>query len=242
MQRGATMLSFENFSKTYPGGKRAVDGLNLSVEAGDIYGFIGHNGAGKTTAIRAAVGALAFEEGEIRIGGMSVRVQPVACKALTAYIPDNHTLYDYLTGMQYINFIANVFGVAEQERQERITRYAEAFEMEDHLGGLIGAYSHGMKQKTALIAALVHAPKLLVLDEPFVGLDPKASHTLKAVMRELCDAGSAIFFSTHVLEVAEKLCNKIAIIKKGRLVTAGETETVKGDQSLEDVFMELIDV
>lgn len=242
MQRGATMLSFENFSKTYPGGKRAVDGLNLSVEAGDIYGFIGHNGAGKTTAIRAAVGALAFEEGEIRIGGMSVREQPVACKALTAYIPDNPTLYDYLTGMQYINFIANVFGVAEQERQERITRYAEAFEMEDHLGGLIGAYSHGMKQKTALIAALVHAPKLLVLDEPFVGLDPKASHTLKGVMRELCDAGSAIFFSTHVLEVAEKLCNKIAIIKKGRLVTAGETEAVKGDQSLEDVFMELIDV
>ena len=188
------------------------------------------------------MGALAFEEGEIRIGGMSVREQPVACKALTAYIPDNPTLYDYLTGMQYINFIADVFGVAEQERQERITRYAGAFEMEDHLGGLIGAYSHGMKQKTALIAALVHAPKLLVLDEPFVGLDPKASHTLKAVMRELCGAGSAIFFSTHVLEVAEKLCNKIAIIKNGRLVTAGETEAVKGDQSLEDVFMELIDV
>lgn len=235
------MLSFENFSKTYPGGKRAVDGLTLRVEAGDIYGFIGHNGAGKTTAIRAAVGALAFEEGEIRIGGKSVRENPVECKALTAYIPDNPELYDYLTGMQYINFIADVFGVAEAERRERIARYAAAFEMEESLGGLIGSYSHGMKQKTALVAALVHAPKLLVLDEPFVGLDPKASHTLKGVMHELCEAGSAIFFSTHVLEVAEKLCNKIAIIKNSRLVTAGETEAVKGDHSLEDVFMELID-
>lgn len=182
------MLAFENFSKTYPGGKRAVDRLSLSVDAGDIYGFIGHNGAGKTTAIRAAVGALGFEEGEIRIGGMSVREEPVACKAITAYIPDNPELYDYLTGMQYINFIADVFGVAEAERQQRIARYAAAFEMEESLGGLIGSYSHGMKQKTALIAALVHAPKLLILDEPFVGLDPKASHTLKGMMRELCDA------------------------------------------------------
>ena len=235
------MLSFENFSKTYPGGKRAVDGLTLHVEAGDIYGFIGHNGAGKTTAIRAAVGALAFEEGEVRIGGKSVREDPVACKAVTAYIPDNPELYDYLTGMQYINFIADVFGVGEEERRARIARYAGAFEMEESLGGLIGSYSHGMKQKTALIAALVHAPKLLVLDEPFVGLDPKASHTLKGVMRELCGSGSAIFLSTHVLEVTEKLCNKIAIIKNGCLITAGETETVKGDHSLEDVFMELID-
>ena len=235
------MLAFENFSKTYPGGKRAVDRLSLSVDAGDIYGFIGHNGAGKTTAIRAAVGALGFEEGEIRIGGMSVQEEPVACKAITAYIPDNPELYDYLTGMQYINFIADVFGVAEAERQQRIARYATAFEMEESLGGLIVSYSHGMKQKTALIAALVHAPKLLILDEPFVGLDPKASHTLKGMMRELCDAGAAIFFSTHVLEVAEKLCNKIAIIKNGRLVAAGETGTVKGDHSLEDVFMELID-
>lgn len=235
------MLAFKNFSKTYPGGKRAVDGLTLTVEAGDIYGFIGHNGAGKTTAIRAAVGALGFSEGDICIGGMSILQDPVACKAQTAYNSDNPELYDYLTGMQYINFIADVFGVPGALRQERIARYAEAFEMADSLGGLIGSYSHGMKQKTALIAALVHAPKLLVLDEPFVGLDPKASHTLKGVMRELCEAGSAIFFSTHVLEVAEKLCNKIAIIQNGRLVAEGETEAVKGDHSLEDVFMELID-
>ena len=178
------MLEIINFSKTYKGGKKAVSNLNLEILPGDIYGFIGHNGAGKTTTIKAVVGILDFEEGEIRIGGMSVREEPVACKAITAYIPDNPELYDYLTGMQYINFIADVFGVAEAERQQRIARYATAFEMEESLGGLIGSYSHGMKQKTALIAALVHAPKLLILDEPFVGLDPKASHTLKGMMRE----------------------------------------------------------
>jgi ABC-2 type transport system ATP-binding protein len=235
------MLEFKSVSKSYPGKKLAVNNLNLKVNAGDIYGFIGHNGAGKTTAIRCAVGILNFEEGDIFIDGVSIKEDPVACKRMLAFIPDNPDIYDHLTGYQYINFIADVFQVRKEERQERLKRYANAFEMENDLYGLISGYSHGMKQKTSLIAALVHAPKLLVLDEPFVGLDPVAAHTLKTIMRELTQSGGAIFFSTHVLDVAEKLCNHIAIIKNGSLVVDGDFETVKGNASLEDVFLELID-
>lgn len=235
------MLTITNFSKRYKGGKKAVDGLSLTVEAGDIFGFIGHNGAGKTTTIRAIAGVLDFEEGDIRVDGVSVKEDPVACKRLLAYIPDNPDLYDHLTGIQYLNFIGDIYGVGKAEREERIQRYADALELTASLGDLISAYSHGMKQKLAIISALLHEPRLLILDEPFVGLDPKASHTLKELMHELCGRGGAIFFSTHVLDVAEKLCNKVAIIKEGRLIAGGTTESVKGDQSLEDVFLELTD-
>ena len=235
------MLEFREFTKSYTGKARAVDDLSLRVAAGEIYGFIGHNGAGKTTAIRCAVGVLDFEEGDILVDGQSIRRDPVACKRKIAYIPDNPDIYDHLTGAQYIHFIADIHEVPDAERNERLTRYSQAFEIADRLNDLISAYSHGMKQKICLIAALIHAPKLLVLDEPFVGLDPKASHTLKGIMRELTGNGSAIFFSTHVLDVAEKLCTKIAIIKQGRLIASGDTDSVRGNASLEDVFMELID-
>ena len=234
------MLEIKNLTKTYKGGKKAVDDLSLTIEAGDIYGFIGHNGAGKTTTIKCAVGILDFEGGDIFIDGHSVKTEPLLCKAVTAYIPDNPDLYEHLTGIQYLNFIADVFGIGEKPRTERIGRYADAFEFTSALGDTISSYSHGMKQKLAVMSALIHRPRLMVLDEPFVGLDPKAAVTLKELMRELCREGGAIFFSTHVLEVAEKLCNKIAIIKNGRLVEAGETEKLTGGQSLEDVFMEVV--
>lgn len=235
------MLSIKNFSKTYKGGKKAVDQLTLEVKEGDIYGFIGHNGAGKTTTLRAVAGVLDFDEGDITIDGVSIKKDAVKCKKVTAYIPDNPDIYDHLTGIQYLNFIADIYHVSAADRELLIKKYGEDFELIQNLGDLISSYSHGMKQKLAIISALIHKPKLLVLDEPFVGLDPKASHTLKTIMTELCAGGSAIFFSTHVLEVAEKLCNKIAIIKGGRLVACGSTEDVKGNQSLEDVFMELIE-
>ncbi|MCI9414576.1 MAG: ABC transporter ATP-binding protein [Clostridiales bacterium] len=235
------MLTIENLTKTYPGGKRAVDNLNLRVEAGDIYGFIGHNGAGKTTTIRAAVGVMEFDEGVIRIDGHSVKEEPVLCKSLTAYIPDNPDLYEHLTGIQYLNFIADIFGVASGEREERIRRYGDRLELTANLGDLIASYSHGMKQKLAIISAFLHEPKLLVLDEPFVGLDPQAAFRLKEMMHELCGQGGAIFFSTHVLEVAEKLCNKVAIIRGGRLVASGPIDEIRGDSSLEEVFLEVVE-
>ncbi|MEK4852940.1 ABC transporter ATP-binding protein [Paenibacillus sp. FSL H7-0756] len=235
------MLTIKNFTKSYKGGAKAVDDLSLEVERGDIYGFIGHNGAGKTTTIRAVVGVLDFEQGEIEIDGISIRKNPVACKANIAYIPDNPDLYDHLTGIQYLNFIGDLFSVSGSTRERLIRQYGDAFQLTASLGDLISSYSHGMKQKLAIISALIHEPKLLVLDEPFVGLDPKAAHTLKTIMADLCSRGSAIFFSTHVLDTAEKLCNKIAIIKGGRLIAHGLTEAVRGENSLEDVFMELID-
>lgn len=235
------MLSIHNFSKVYKGGKKAVDNLSLEVKAGDIYGFIGHNGAGKTTTLRAIAGVLDFEEGDILINGTSIQKDGVACKKVTAYIPDNPDLYEHLTGIQYLNFIGDIYAISKNEREELIKKYADAFELTQNLGDLLSSYSHGMKQKLALISALIRKPKLLLLDEPFVGLDPKASHTLKTFMAELCQEGSAIFFSTHVLEVAEKLCSKIAIIKGGKLIASGNTEDVKGNQSLEDLFMELIE-
>lgn len=235
------MLKIDNFSKSYKGGKKAVDHLSIEVKAGDIYGFIGHNGAGKTTTLRAVVGVLDFEEGEIYIQGTSIKKDPVACKKITAYIPDNPDIYEHLTGIEYLNFIADIYGVSKESREQLMKKYGELFELTPNLGDLISSYSHGMKQKLAIISALIHKPKLLVLDEPFVGLDPKAAHTLKTIMTEICSEGSAIFFSTHVLEVAEKLCNKIAIIKDGKLVASGDTKTVKGNQSLEDVFLELIE-
>lgn len=234
------MLTIKHFTKSYKGGKKAVDDLSLVVERGDIYGFIGHNGAGKTTTLRAVVGVLDFEEGEIEINGISIKKDPVACKASIAYIPDNPDLYDHLTGIQYLNFIGDLFSVTKGDRELLIAKYSDAFQITANLGDLISSYSHGMKQKLALISALIHKPKLLVLDEPFVGLDPKAAHMLKTIMVELCKSGSAIFFSTHVLDVAEKLCNKIAIIKAGKLITHGRTEEVIGDSSLEEVFLELI--
>lgn len=234
------MLTIKHFSKSYKGGKKAVQDLNLVVEPGDIYGFIGHNGAGKTTTIKAVVGVLDFEEGDIEINGVSIRKDPVGCKSVMAYIPDNPDVYDHLTGIQYLNFIGDIFGVSKADRESAILKYGDAFELTAHLGDLVSAYSHGMKQKLAIISALIHKPKLLVLDEPFVGLDPKAAHTLKTIMAEVCSKGGAIFFSTHVLDVAEKLCNKIAIIKAGQLVMEGKTADVIGASSLEDVFMELI--
>ncbi len=233
------MLEIKNFSKTYPGGKRAANGINLTVEDGDIYGFIGHNGAGKSTTIRAVVGVMEFEEGEIYIDGHSVKTEPIACKQLTAYIPDNPDLYEHLTGIQYLNFVADIFGIDGNVRKERIKKYGDLFEITSALGDMISSYSHGMKQKLAIISALIHEPKLMVLDEPFVGLDPKASLDLKNVMRELCSRGCSIFFSTHVLEVAQKLCNKIAIIKEGQIVAAGTMEELVKNQSLEEVFMEV---
>lgn len=235
------MLEFRNFSKTYKGGKRAVDGLSLHVEAGDIYGFIGHNGAGKTTSLRAACGILDFTEGDILIGGISVKKDPVAVKRMTAYIPDNPDIYEFMTGIAYLNFIADVYGVSAEERKARIEKYAGMFEISADLGAPVSSYSHGMRQKLAIIAALIHAPKLLILDEPFVGLDPKAAHLLKQIFRDMCEGGTAIFFSTHVLEVAQKLCDKIAIIKDGRLIVSGDTKDVVGDSSLEEVFLELAD-
>jgi len=236
------MLKIMNFSKSYKSDKKAVDHLELEVKSGDIFGFIGHNGAGKTTTIRAIAGVLDFEEGEITIDGISIKKDPVACKKRTAYIPDNPDLYDHLTGIGYLNFIGDIYEVNKFDRETLIEKYGDAFEITQNLGDSISSYSHGMKQKLAIIAALIHRPKLLVLDEPFVGLDPKAAHTLKTIMTDLCKGGSAIFFSTHVLEVAEKLCNKIAIIKGGKLVSCGTTEEVKGNSSLEEVFMELIEV
>lgn len=236
------MLSIINFSKTYRGGKRAVDNLNLEINSGDIFGFIGHNGAGKTTTIRAIAGVLEFEEGDILIDGVSIKKDPVKCKRVTAYIPDNPDLYDHLTGIGYLNFIGDIFEVDKHDREQAIEKYAGALELTANLGDSISSYSHGMKQKLAIISALIHKPKLLVLDEPFVGLDPKASLTLRNIMVELCNSGSAIFFSTHVLLVAEKLCNKIGIIKDGKLVACGPTLEVKGNSSLEDVFMELTEV
>lgn len=235
------MLDIKNFSKIYKGGKKAVDHLNLTVEAGDIYGFIGHNGAGKSTTIKAVVGVLDFEEGEILIDGMNIRSTPVECKKKLAYIPDNPDLYEHLTGIQYLNFVGDIYEVPVRERRELIQKYGDILEITKSLGDVISSYSHGMKQKTAIISALIHKPKLMVLDEPFVGLDPKATHTLKSVMREMCEKGSAIFFSTHVLDVAEKLCNKIAILKEGRLVVAGNTAQLTHDVSLEGLFLEVID-
>ena len=234
------MLNIQHFTKTY-GEKRAVDDLSLHIAPGEIYGFIGHNGAGKTTTLKAAVGILQFDAGEITIGGHSIQDDPIACKKMLAYIPDNPDLYEFMTGIQYLNFIADVFGIPAAERWARIEPYADAFELTGDLGQPISAYSHGMKQKLAIIAAWIHDPKLIIMDEPFVGLDPKAAHLLKGMMRELCDVGGAIFFSTHVLEVAEKLCDKVAIIKGGRLIRSGTMEEVKGDDSLEDVFLELED-
>ena len=232
------MLKIEHLTKTY-GEKKAVDDLSLHIQAGEIYGFIGHNGAGKTTTLKAVAGILQFDAGEIIVNGKSIRTQPLDCKRDMAYIPDNPDLYEYMTGIKYLNFIADIFGVDAQTRQERIRKYADLFELTADLAQPIAAYSHGMKQKLAIISAWLHAPKLIIMDEPFVGLDPKAAHTLKGMMRELCDAGGAIFFSTHVLEVAEKLCDKVAIIKGGKLIRSGTMEEVKGDDSLEEVFLEL---
>lgn len=232
------MLEIQHLTKKY-GSKLAVDDLSLRIQPGEICGFIGHNGAGKTTTIKACCGILPFDSGEILVGGVSVQKDPIACKRQIAYIPDNPDLYDFMTGIKYLNFIGDVFGVSQAERRERIGRYGEMFELTGDLGQPISAYSHGMKQKLAIISALLHQPKLLILDEPFVGLDPKATHLLKGVMGELCRSGSAIFFSTHVLEVAERLCHRVAIIKSGKLVACGSMEEVKGDQSLETVFLEL---
>ncbi len=236
-----SMLEIRNYTKTYGTGKKAADNVSLTVEPGDIYGFIGHNGAGKSTTIRAVVGVLDFTEGEILIDGHSVKEEPIACKSITAYIPDNPDLYENLTGIQYLNFIADVFDISAKEREEAIRKYADLFEITKDLGDLIGSYSHGMKQKVAIISALIHKPKLLVLDEPFVGLDPKATFTLKNIMHELCEEGTAVFFSTHVLDVAEKLCNKIAIIKGGQIIASGTMEELTHGNSLESVFMEVID-
>ena len=232
------MLTIQHLTKRY-GEKKAVDDLSLHIAPGEIYGFIGHNGAGKTTTLKSVVGILQFDEGEITIDGHSVKADPLTCKRELAYIPDNPDLYDFMTGIKYLNFVADIFGVGAAERQARIRRYADAFELTDDLSQPIAAYSHGMKQKLAIIAAWLHQPRLIIMDEPFVGLDPKASHLLKGMMREVCDNGGAIFFSTHVLEVAEKLCDKVAIIKGGKLIRSGTMEEVKGDDSLEEVFLEL---
>lgn len=232
------MLEIKNFSKSY-GNFKAVDNLNLTVKDGEIYGFIGHNGAGKSTTIKAVVGAMDFNEGEIYIDGKSVKRDPLGCKSVTAYVPDNPDIYDHLSGIQYLNFICDIFRVSESDRNERIKKYAELFEISSNLGDLISSYSHGMKQKLVLISALVHNPRFMVLDEPFVGLDPVASHKLKEIMREKCNEGGAIFFSTHVLEVAEKLCDRIGIIKRGRLVAEGSVQEVVGDKSLESFFLEI---
>ena len=235
---GREILKIEHFSKTYGGNKKAADDVTLCVESGDIYGFIGHNGAGKSTTIRAVVGVLDFTEGEILIDGHSVKEDPIACKRITAYIPDNPDLYENLTGIQFLNFVSDIFALAPAEREERIRKYAEQFEITEALGDLISSYSHGMKQKVAIISALIHDPKLLVLDEPFVGLDPKASFTLKEIMREMCARGTAVFFSTHVLDVAEKLCNKVAIIRHGQIIFSGSMEELTEGQSLEEAFLE----
>ena len=234
------MLNIEHLTKTY-GEKKAVDDLSLHILPGEIYGFIGHNGAGKTTTSTSVVGILPFDSGEITVGGISVKADPIACKREIAYIPDNPDLYEFMTGMQYLNFVADIFGVSAEKRQSCIQSLAATFELTDDLGQPISAYSHGMKQKLAIISAWLHDPKLIIMDEPFVGLDPKASHILKEMMRDVCDRGGAIFFSTHVLEVAEKLCDKVAIIKGGKLIRSGTMDEVKGDTSLESVFLELED-
>ena len=232
------MLNIEHLTKTY-GDKKAVDDLSLHILPGEIYGFIGHNGAGKTTTLKSVVGILSFDKGEIYINGRSIKADPIACKRDIAYIPDNPDLYDFMSGIKYLNFIADIFGVDGDKRRERIEKYASDFELTADLAQPIASYSHGMKQKLAIIAAWIHAPRLIIMDEPFVGLDPKAAHILKGMMRSVCDEGGAIFFSTHVLEVAEKLCDKVAIIKGGRLIRSGTMDEVKGDESLERVFLEL---
>ena len=233
-----TMLEIKNLTKTY-GEKRAVDSLSLSIAPGEIYGFIGHNGAGKTTTLKSVAGILQFDEGEIKIDGVSVKDNPIACKKKIAYIPDNPDIYEFMSGIKYLNFIADIFAVGEKERQERIKKYADLFELTKDLAEPVSSYSHGMKQKLAVISAWLHEPQLIIMDEPFVGLDPKAAHILKEMMREFCDKGNAIFFSTHVLEVAQKLCDKVAIIKNGKLIRSGTMEEVRGDDSLEEVFLEL---
>lgn len=232
------MLKIQHLTKVY-GTKKAVDDLSLHIQSGEIYGFIGHNGAGKTTTLKSMVGILQFDSGEIYINGKSIKEDPLGCKSDIAYIPDNPDLYDYMSGIKYLNFVADIFGINEKERNERIHKYSDMFEITSDLAQPISAYSHGMKQKLAIISAWIHSPKLIIMDEPFVGLDPKASHLLKEMMREVCDNGGAIFFSTHVLEVAEKLCDKVAIIKGGKLIRSGTIEEVKGDDSLEEVFLEL---
>ncbi|MCI5511662.1 MAG: ABC transporter ATP-binding protein [Oliverpabstia sp.] len=232
------MLKIEHLSKVY-GEKKAVDDLSLHILPGEIYGFIGHNGAGKTTTIKACCGILQYDSGEVYVDGVSMKESPLLCKSKLAYIPDNPDLYEFMTGIQFLNFVADIFKVSSTVRQEKIRRYADAFELTGDLGQTISSYSHGMKQKLAIISALIHDPRLIIMDEPFVGLDPKASHLLKGIMREICDNGGAIFFSTHVLEVAEKLCDKVAIIKGGKLIKSGTMEEVKGDTSLEEVFLEL---
>ena len=231
------MLKIEHLTKIY-GDKKAVDDLSLHIASGEIFGFIGHNGAGKTTTLKSVVGILKFDGGNVYVDGKSIVDDPLGCKSVLAYIPDNPDLYEYMSGIKYLNFVADVFGVSESERTERIARYADAFELTADLAQPISAYSHGMKQKLAIISALIHSPKLIVMDEPFVGLDPKAAHLLKGFMREHCDGGGAIFFSTHVLEVAEKLCDKVAIIKAGKLIRAGTMEQVVGDESLEQAFLQ----
>lgn len=233
-----SILSIEHLTKVY-GEKKAVDDLSLEISAGEIYGFIGHNGAGKTTTLKAVVGILPLDEGEVKIDGISIKENPIACKKNIAYIPDNPDLYEFMTGIRFLNFVADIFGVSADDRAARIRKYADLFELTSSLAEPIAAYSHGMKQKLAIIAAWLHTPKLILMDEPFVGLDPKASHLLKEMMREHCASGGAIFFSTHVLEVAEKLCDKVAIIKGGQLIRSGTMEAVKGDDSLEEVFLEL---
>ena len=232
------MLDISHFSKSY-GTKKAVDDLSLHIAPGEIYGFIGHNGAGKTTTLKAVAGILQFDEGEITVGGESVKRNPLACKKQIAYIPDNPDLYDFMSGIKYLNFIADVFGVSADDRRARIAHYADVFGLTNDLAQPIATYSHGMKQKLAIISAWIHTPKLIIMDEPFVGLDPSAAHQLKLMMREICDQGGAIFFSTHVLDVAEKLCDKVAIIKSGKLIRSGTMEEVKGDDSLEEAFLEL---
>ncbi|MGX7265527.1 ABC transporter ATP-binding protein [Enterococcus crotali] len=233
------MLTIKNLTKSYTNNKKAIDNLTLTIESGDIFGFIGGNGAGKTTTIKAIVGIHDFERGEIIINGTSIKTDPILCKSEMAYIPDNPDLYEHLTGLQYINFIADLYEVPEALRKQNIQHFGELFEMLPYLGQVISSYSHGMKQRTALIAAFTHSPKLLILDEPFVGLDPKAAFILKSLMKKLVSKGGAIFFSTHVLDVAEKLCNKIAVIKNGQLIVTGDTQEVIGDQSLEQLFMEV---
>lgn len=238
-KQATEVLKIQDLTKIYGDTKKAVDHLSLKVQAGDIYGFIGHNGAGKTTTIRSVVGVMEFDSGEIWIGGHSVKKEPIKCKEMTAYIPDNPDLYEYLTGIQYLNYIGDMFRVPGGEREKRIRKYGDLLGITKNLGDLVSSYSHGMKQKLAIISAFIHLPKLLVLDEPFVGLDPEAAFNLKKMMHELCDNGGAIFFSTHVLDVAEKLCNKIAIIKAGKLIASGRTEDVRGNNSLEEVFLEV---
>jgi len=234
------ILEIKNYTKVYGEGKKAADNISITVESGDIYGFIGHNGAGKSTTIRAVVGVLDFVEGDILIDGHSVKTESMDCKKITAYIPDNPDLYENLTGIQYLNFISDVFEISAEDREARIKKYADLFEITDALGDLISSYSHGMKQKVAIISALIHEPKLMVMDEPFVGLDPKATYILKEIMHEMCENGAAVFFSTHVLDVAEKLCNKVAIIKKGQLIASGTMEELTKGQSLEEVFLEVV--